>query len=209
MMEIISRYPVQAIGGALITGYIASIVSLIFLVMNGYLMNLHYAHTSISNSGLINILISATCIILWGAISDRVNSRLMLGISVILFTAVAPKIYSMIIAHEGSLLINVLILGIFFSIAWGTIPKTLSEIFPTAVRYSGVAFSYNLGFAIFGGLAPVTVTYILHKTNSNFAPVWYLWFVSALCIIGLCMIFFSNKRLGIHDHIAHQTRSKE
>ena len=36
----------------------------------------------------------------------------------------------------------------------GTLPCFLSEIFPTRVRYSGFAFSFNAANALFGGTAP-------------------------------------------------------
>ena len=62
-------------------------------------------------------------------------------------------------------------MGMFFSIAWATIPRTLAEIFPTAIRYSGIAVSYNFGFAIQGGLAPVIVTFLIAKTGNYYAPV--------------------------------------
>ena len=44
----------------------------------------------------------------------------------------------------------------------GTVPATLSEMFATHARYSGVAISYNIDFAIFAGLTPVIATYLLY-----------------------------------------------
>lgn len=202
--EVLKHYPLQVIGGALVTGYIASIVSLVFLVMNGYLVELNYQAIQISNVDLINILISASLIAFWGYIADKLNSRLLLGISVIFFIFTIHALYSALTFSPSYLLMNLLAMGVFFAVAWGTIPKTLAEIFPTQVRYTGVALSYNLGFAIQGGLAPVIVTYLIAKTGSYYAPVWYLWVVSLLCLVGLGLIYWANKKIGIQDHIEHE-----
>jgi MHS family proline/betaine transporter-like MFS transporter len=44
----------------------------------------------------------------------------------------------------------------------GPVPTLLVELFPTRVRFTGVAISYNLSVAIFGGTVPV-IGAMLHK----------------------------------------------
>jgi hypothetical protein len=48
------------------------------------------------------------------------------------------------------------------------------------VRFSGLSFSYNLAYAIFGGLTPMVVTGLLKV--SPMAPAYY---VACLCAVGL------------------------
>jgi MFS transporter, MHS family, proline/betaine transporter len=59
------------------------------------------------------------------------------------------------------------------------------------VRYSTVAFSYNLGNAIFGGTAPLIAS-LLAKKISMMAPGFYLLITSGL---GLLAITFLPKQL--------------
>ena len=205
---ILRFFPLQAIGGGLITGYVASLVSLVYLVMNAYLLDLGYQDTHIASALSINMLITSILYIFWGYFSDKINFRKVLVLSILVFWVVLPVIYQRIIDHQGILLCNLLTLAVFNSIGWATIPKTLAEIFPTEARFSGVALSYNLGFATLGGLAPVTVTYFMAELNSPFVPVWYLWGASVFCLIGLLMIYIGNKQLGIHDHIANELEQK-
>jgi hypothetical protein len=47
------------------------------------------------------------------------------------------------------------------------------------VRFSGISFSYNVAYALFGGLTPVFVSVML-KSNPQ-APEIY---VGTLCIVG-------------------------
>ena len=56
----------------------------------------------------------------------------------------------------------------------GTLPVFLAEIFPTRVRYSGFAFSFNTANALFGGTAPFVATLLIKVTGSSLAPAWYL-----------------------------------
>ena len=51
--------------------------------------------------------------------------------------------------------------------------------FPPAIRFSGISFSYNIAYAIFGGLTPVIVAWLLRF--DRLAPAHY---VGTLCLLG-------------------------
>jgi hypothetical protein len=67
----------------------------------------------------------------------------------------------------------------FFVGAVAAIPVAMVNAFPPVVRFSGISFSYNVAYAVFGGLTPIFVSLML-KSNPD-APVLY---VGALCIVG-------------------------
>jgi MHS family proline/betaine transporter-like MFS transporter len=50
----------------------------------------------------------------------------------------------------------------------------LPEMFPKAVRASGMSLVYSVGVALFGGFAPFISTWLLDATGSKLAPAWYL-----------------------------------
>lgn len=62
----------------------------------------------------------------------------------------------------------------------GVVPFVMVKAFPAAVRFTGISFSYNVAYAIFGGLTPISVTLMMQLTSM--APAWY---VLALALIGL------------------------
>ncbi|ENF9378471.1 MFS transporter [Citrobacter freundii] len=62
----------------------------------------------------------------------------------------------------------------------GAVPYVMVRAFPAEVRFTGISFSYNVSYAIFGGLTPIAVTMLMGV--SPMAPAWY---VLALSLVGL------------------------
>lgn len=62
----------------------------------------------------------------------------------------------------------------------GAVPYVMVRAFPAEVRFTGISFSYNVAYAIFGGLTPILVTLLMNV--SPMAPAWY---VLALALLGL------------------------
>ncbi|MCF6497378.1 MFS transporter, partial [Escherichia coli] len=60
----------------------------------------------------------------------------------------------------------------------GAVPYVMVNAFPAVVRFSGLSFSYNVAYAIFGGLTPMLVT--LWMKNEVLAPSHYVGSLSAL-----------------------------
>lgn len=72
----------------------------------------------------------------------------------------------------------------FFVGAVTTVPIVAVRSFPAAIRFSGLSFSYNVSYAIFGGLTPVVLTLWL-RTN-QMAPAHY---VGGLALLGIALAF--------------------
>jgi hypothetical protein len=51
------------------------------------------------------------------------------------------------------------------------VPFIMIAAFPPAIRFSGVSFSYNIAYAIFGGMTPIIVTWLLRF--DQLAPAHY------------------------------------
>jgi MFS transporter, MHS family, proline/betaine transporter len=57
-------------------------------------------------------------------------------------------------------------------------------LFPTRIRFTGVALVFNVSFTIFSGTAPLVATSLIQSTGSLTSP-WYLMvFSAALALIG-------------------------
>jgi hypothetical protein len=68
----------------------------------------------------------------------------------------------------------------FFVGVIGVVPSVAVKAFPPAVRFSGLSFSYNVAYAVFGGLTPVLVSMLL--PFDRMAPAHY---VEALSVTGM------------------------
>jgi MFS family permease len=113
-----------------------------------------------------------------GAIIDRIGAgrffafgSLLLGVSTWLFyteSATEPSLLFPLYALAG------LLVGLV-----GGVPYVMVRAFPPAIRVSGLSFSYNIAYALFGGLTPVFVSLLL-----PWAPLGHLYYLLALCILG-------------------------
>lgn len=69
----------------------------------------------------------------------------------------------------------------------GAVPYVMVRAFPARVRFTGLSFSYNVSYAIFGGLTPLAVASLLPL--NPMAHAYYLLFIAALTFaVGLYLI---------------------
>lgn len=68
-----------------------------------------------------------------------------------------------------------------------TLSSYLTETFPTSVRFTGFAFSFNLANAIFGGTASFIATGLIALTGSSIAPAWYMVGVAAIALVAMIL----------------------
>lgn len=101
--------------------------------------------------------------------------------------AIVPLFFLMGIKTYASILIAQVILGIIVGIYVAPIPAILVELFPTSIRYTGMALSYNLAAAIFGGTAPMACEWLINTTGTYFSIAWY---VIACNIVSLLALYF-------------------
>lgn len=108
-------------------------------------------------------------------ISDRVGRKPVLIWGIILLIL---SVYPIFICLGSMNFILAIISQILFAgiigIYMGPIPTVLVEIFPTSIRFTGVALSYNLAAAIFGGTAPMVAMLLTKITGDNYAISYYL-----------------------------------
>ncbi|POP41367.1 MFS transporter [Superficieibacter electus] len=76
----------------------------------------------------------------------------------------------------------------------GAVPYVMVKAFPPAVRFSGISFSYNVSYAIFGGLTPIAVTMLMGV--SPMAPAWY---ILGLSLMGIALGMVLKQDVG-EDH---------
>jgi len=85
------------------------------------------------------------------------------------------------------LTIMYVVTGFFVGIVGG-VPYIMVHAFPAKVRFSGLSFSYNLSYAVFGGLTPLFLG-IVNKIN----PLSASWYVLFLSIMGVFIGFYLQK----------------
>ena len=59
----------------------------------------------------------------------------------------------------------------------------LCEVFPTRVRYTASAVTYNVAYAIFGGTAPFVATWLIASTGDRLAPAIYITIIAVVAFL--------------------------
>lgn len=121
-----------------------------------------------------------------GVLSDRFGRRkVLIAASVAGIILTVPMF--MLLSTMNFLIIVVvqIVLGAALTLNDGSLPSFLAEIFPTDVRYSGFAVSFNLSNALFGGTAPFLCTWLIAATGNNLAPGFYLMGAAVISLIAV------------------------
>lgn len=84
------------------------------------------------------------------------------------------------------------LIGILGGLASGGAYIFVISLFEPQERFTGVAFSYNLGVAIFGGTAPMIAAGLVKLTSAHHAPAYY---IIALAVALLLMTFVMKKSI--------------
>ena len=126
-----------------------------------------------------------------GMLSDKYGRRrVLMSASILFFFLTVPAFALLDTDSFAMILVLQVVLGGMLTLNDGTLPSFLAELFPTQVRYSGFAISFNLSNAIFGGTAPFVATLLINVTGSKLAPAYYL---AAAAIVSLIAVYLAKE----------------
>jgi len=125
-------------------------------------------------------------IFMMGSLSDRFGRKTMLVLASVLFIGLSVPLFKLLPdASFATLVLVQIAFGALLAMNDGTLACFLAELFPTRVRYSGFAFSFNLANTLFGGTAPFICTWLIKQTGNAFAPAWYLVAAAAVSLVAI------------------------
>ena len=156
---------------------------------------LNYPPSDASTITTIVLVVYIAFIFLSGRISDKVGRKKMLIIACVGFIVfTVPAFYLLNSQNFAIILIVELVMCLLLTINDGTLSSYLSETFPTEVRYSGFALSFNFANAIFGGSASFISIALIEATGNAIAPAWYMVAISVVAFIAMCMTHDNSKK---------------
>ncbi len=136
--------------------------------------------------------------------SDRYGRRALLMTAALGYIALSiPCFY--LLKGTGSW-VWLLPLVILYCIEESTTPATMVEIFPPAVRYTGISLGYNVGMALLGGTAPLINTWLVARFNN---PLIIAYYLSASALISLlAVIVFLPRQFGETCDLVHESTER-
>jgi MHS family proline/betaine transporter-like MFS transporter len=187
LREAVRQHPWQLLQG--FTIYLT--VTMPFYLLSIYLIT--FTKTELERSAsealFINFLAMGTMLVatlISAHISDRIGrARVMMPMAAALFAVIIPVFMLMGTKEFADILIAQVIFAALLGGYMGPVAALLVELFPTRVRYTGMALAYNLSAALFGGTAPMACVWLISATGSYLSIAVYMMACCILSFIAL------------------------
>ncbi len=192
IIDLLKFHKVNLFIGTLLTVPMAVCMSLLFLFNQGYLTHLlGYHPKEVAEAGVLGICCACILLIFMGYLCDKLSSlkyKVWLMIAgCIIVAALAYPIFFAFNNHQNSLHLIMIACAVPLATTNNLAPLLLGQLFPASIRYSGIAFCYNLCYAIFSGLTPVAAITLINTTDSLLAPAYVLIASGVAGVIASCL----------------------
>jgi MHS family proline/betaine transporter-like MFS transporter len=175
-----------------------------FYAVLTYLPN--YLQDTVGYDAGSSSLITTICLVAYvafiffsGRISDKVGRKKMLIIACVGFIVFTVPAFILLNSQNFVIILCVeLVMCLLLTINDGTLSSYLSETFPTEVRYSGFALSFNFANAFFGGSASFISIALIQATGNAIAPAWYMVAISVIALIAM-LLTHDNSSKSLSD----------
>lgn len=172
--------------GLIVGGTISNYVWFVFLPLF-VVKQLKLPTTSVFLSLMISGAVLFVLVPIMGRLADHVGAKRMFTIGAVAFAALTFPSLTYVIAAPSfeRLLVAQLLCTLPISAIAAPTPGLLASMFPTRVRTTGMSISNNLAVLIFGGLAPLTLTWLIGATGINMMPAYYILVCTPIALVTL------------------------
>ncbi|CAN5715915.1 MFS transporter [soil metagenome] len=141
---------------------------------------------------LIAILVGSACqlalIPLAGAVSDRINRRLVYGVAAVGGVVWSVAFFPLVSGGSYAMLIIGVVIGLaFHSFMYGPQAAFVTEQFSVRLRSTGSSLAYTIAGVFGGAVAPLIFTFLLDKTESWVPVACYVALVGVVTLGGLAL----------------------
>lgn len=167
----------------LTTWTLTAAIVVVVLMMPPLMQSLHHVPPATTMRASLAATLGLTIAVVGaGALSDRFPiRRLIVGGAIVLMAGafglygLAPRLPTTLVAWAG---LSGLCCGFV-----ALVPVAMLRAFPPMVRFSGLSLSYNLSYALFGGLTPAVISALTQKTP--LAPAFYVAFTAVIGAVAM------------------------
>ena len=123
--------------------------------------------------------------VLGGWLADRYGGYRTFFLFTTISALISYPFFAYVLAEPsfGRLFLAQFVVLMVFGLLQGSGPGLLAGLFPVEVRSTGMAIAYNVGVTVFGGFAPLTVTWLIDTTGSKLVPAYYIIAAGVLSIV--------------------------
>lgn len=183
--EVLRTRPAQVGVGVMMLAGTACFNGLFFSHLPAYLSTmLKYDPRQAVLAQTTGVIASALGILAVGWLASRVAPRMLLRTGVGLLLVGAVPFYRALEARSLSLTVILVIAGLCAGFTNGSFAVLLTDLFPTAIRFTGVALVFNVSFTLFSGLSPLVATTLIRNTGSVTAPAYLMMASAVIALLG-------------------------
>ncbi|PYB78859.1 MFS transporter [Pseudomonas sp. LB-090624] len=125
----------------------------------------------------------------FGQLSDRIGRKHLMIIGYASYIVIIPtSMHLMGLASFALASVACMLAFVPFAITQAQGYTVYSELFPTRVRYTGIALSFNMGAILGGATTPYICTWLVSNTGLNLSPAFWVAFAATVSIIALSKI---------------------
>jgi len=179
LKTVVCDYPGAVVLSGLLTWMLSAAIVVIILLTPALLQKVYGvpAIVALRANSLATLALTAGCI-LAGRLTDRFGPGRVLMFGCPLLGVATYLLYTAGTLDPRLTTFLYMLAGLTVGIV-AVVPYVMIATFPPAIRFSGISFSYNLAYAIFGGLTPIFVGWLL--SFNRLAPAHY---VGVFCLSG-------------------------
>jgi MHS family proline/betaine transporter-like MFS transporter len=183
--ELLKSNPVHVLVGCLILAGTGCFNGLFFSHLPAYLSGvLQYDPRQAVLSQTVGVIASAIGILMTGWLGDRIPPRYLLRTGVGLLLVFAFPFYGALESRSMDLTLLCVLAGLTAGLTNGSFAVLLTDLFPTRVRFTGVALGFNVSFTLFSGTAPLIATTLIRDTGMPTSPAYMMMASATLALIG-------------------------
>ncbi len=193
LIEAVRNYTKGVFISMLMTWLLTCGILVGLILMPGLMMGAPYniPGTVVFSMNCLAVLVASLGCIFWGTLCDKLGAGMTTILGCISLAISSYFLYANLANPDYVIIRNLYILMGFCIGTVGVVPYVMIKMFPPKVRLSGVSFSYNLSYAIFGSTTPLLFVWIISKD-----PFGMAYYFLALCTItALCGIYLAVKKI--------------
>jgi len=189
--ELVRTHPGQIVIGIAAQAVTAVFAGLFFAHMPAYLTTVaKYDATTAVYAQTYGVVLHAALIVAAGWLANRYSPYLLLRIGAFVLALGAYPFYAALSAHTVNIIVLMTIAALAGAFVNGTFAFVTADLFPTRIRFSGVAVVQNISQTAFGGTAPLVATALIRNLQTPVAPA----LIVVVCGIVTCAGTFAVAR---------------
>jgi MHS family proline/betaine transporter-like MFS transporter len=192
--ELMSSSPVAAFVGVAALTCTAGFNGLLFAMPAFLPAVMHYTGTEAAAAQNVGLLILSFGLLATAWLGDRIPRRWILGLGSLAMAILAMPFYSALAAHSVNIYVLFALAGVAASFCNGPMCGLVGDLYPTRLRFSGIAVSFNLAFSIFSGAAGYAALK-LASTISPSAPGYYMMGCAIITLLSTLVVKHFDGRI--------------